>query len=81
MPLLSIGKPEVWWCKVLPSVGDPMDTNRFEWKSTFSIRERHREISLVLDEEVESLSDGVHRIHWKRMDSDRKVHSIGERAG
>ena len=33
------------------------------------------------DEGVESLSDGVHRIHWKRMDSDRKVHSIRERAG
>ena len=32
------------------------------------------------DEGVESRSDGVHRIHWKRIDSDGKVHfSIRER--
>ena len=34
----------------------------------------------MLDERVESRSDGVHRIHWKRIDSDGKVHfSIRER--
>ena len=34
----------------------------------------------MLDEGVESRSDGVHRIHWKRIDSDGKVHfSIRER--
>ena len=27
----------------------------------------------MLDEGLESRSDGVHRIHWKRIDSDRKV--------
>ena len=32
---LSIGKPEVQWCKVLPSVLDALDTNRFRWKSSF----------------------------------------------
>ena len=37
-------------------------------------------ISLMLDgfhschEGVESRSDGVHRIHWTRIDSDGKVH-------
>ena len=32
------------------------------------------------DEGVESRSDGVYRIHWKRIDSDGKVHfSIPER--
>ena len=37
-------------------------------------------IPLMLDEGVESRSDGVRRIHWKRIDSDRKVHfSIRER--
>ena len=49
-------------------------------KAHFSIRERLRKIPLMLDEEVESRSDGVHRIHWKRIDSDGKVHfSIRER--
>ena len=44
------------------------------------IRERLRKIPLMLDEWVESRSDGVHRIHWKRIDSDRKAHfSIRER--
>ena len=34
----------------------------------------------MLHEGVESRSDGVHRIHWKRIDSDGKVHlSIRER--
>ena len=34
----------------------------------------------MLDEGVESRSDGVHRIHWKRIDSDGKIHfSIRER--
>ena len=41
-------------------------------KAHFSIRERLRKIPLMLDEEVESRSDGVHRIHWKRIDSDGK---------
>ena len=37
-------------------------------------------IPLILDEGVESRSDGVHRIHWRRMDSDGKVHfSVRER--
>ena len=30
----------------------------------------------MLDEGVESRSDGVHRIHWKRIDSDGKVHFL-----
>ena len=76
IPLHSIGKPEVYWCKVLPSVLDALDTNRFRWKSSFSIRERLRKIPLMLDEGVESRSDGVHRIHWKRIDSDGKVHFL-----
>ena len=29
-----------------------------------------------MDEEVESHSDGVHRIHWTRIDSDGKVHFL-----
>ena len=34
----------------------------------------------MLDEWVESRSDGVHRIRWKRIDSDGKAHfSIRER--
>ena len=34
----------------------------------------------MLDERVESRSDGVHRIHWKRIDPDGKLHlSIRER--
>ena len=34
----------------------------------------------MLDEGVESRSDGVHRSHWTRIDSDGKVHfSIRER--
>ena len=58
------------------SPSDPLDTNRFRWKSSFSIRERLRKIPLMLDEGVESRSDGVHRIHWKRIDSDGKVHFL-----
>ena len=53
-----------------------MDTNRFEWKSSFSVREILRKISLILDEWVESRSDGVHRIHWERIDSDGKEHFL-----
>ena len=53
-----------------------MDTNRFQWKSSFSIRERLRKIPLMLDEGVESHSDEVHRIHWTRVDSDGKVHFL-----
>ena len=30
----------------------------------------------MLDEGVESRSDGVHRIHWTRIDSKRKVHFL-----
>ena len=45
------------------SPSDPLHTNRFRWKSSFSIRERLRKISLMLDEGVESRSDGVHRIN------------------
>ena len=41
-----------------------------------SIRERLRKISLMLDKWVESPFDGVHRIHWKRIDSDGKVHFL-----
>ena len=54
--------------QVLPSVLDLLDTNRFQWKSSFSIHDRLRQISLMSDEEVESRSDGVHRIHWTRID-------------
>ena len=42
----------------------------------FSIRERLRKISPMLDKGVESRSDGVHRIHWTRIDSDGKVHFL-----
>ena len=53
---------------------------RSDGKAHFSIRERLRKIPLMSDEGVESRSDGVHRIHWKRIDSDGKVHfSIRER--
>ena len=31
----------------------------------------------MLDEGVESRSDGDHRIHWTRIDSKRKVHHEG----
>ena len=30
----------------------------------------------MLDEGVESRSDGVHWIHWKQIDSDGKVHFL-----
>ena len=30
----------------------------------------------MLDKGVESRSDGVHRIHWKRIDSDGKVYFL-----
>ena len=30
----------------------------------------------MLDEGVESRSDGVHRIHWTRIDSDGKLHFL-----
>ena len=57
-------------------LSDPLETNRFRWKSSFSIGERLRKIPRMLDEGVESRSDGVHRIHWKRIDSDGKVHFL-----
>ena len=66
---------------VLVSVGCPLDTNRFEWKSSFSVRETLRKLSLMLDEWVESRSDGVHRIHWERIDSDGKEHFLFVRDG
>ena len=57
------------WSKLFRwSQSDPLDTNRFRWKISFSIPERLRMIPLMLDEGVESRSDGVHRIHWKRID-------------
>ena len=43
--------------QVLPSVLDLLDTNRFQWKSSFSIHDRLEQISLMLDEGVESRSD------------------------
>ena len=47
-----------------------MDTNTFHWKSLFSICERLRKISIhIVYEGVESRSDGVHWIHWTRIDS------------
>ena len=58
------------------SPSDPLDTNRFRWKSSFSIRKRLRMIPLMLDEGMESRFDGVHRIHWTRIDSDGKVHFL-----
>ena len=61
---------------VVYSSSTPLDTNRFRWKSIFSIRETLRKISLMLDEGVASRSDGVHRIHWTRIESDRKVHFL-----
>lgn len=39
---------------VLPRVGDPLDTNRFHWKWTFSICEGLRKIPIMLHEGVES---------------------------
>ena len=50
-----------------------------EWipmEHIFSIREKLRKISLMLNEGVESRSDGVHPIHWKRIDSDGKVNFL-----
>ena len=68
------------WKVVRWSPSDPLDTKKFQWKSSFSIRERLKKIPPMLDERVESSSDGVHRIHWTRIDSDGKVHlSIRER--
>ena len=32
--------------------------------------------SPMLDEGVESRFDGIHRIHWRRADSDGKVHDL-----
>ena len=58
------------------SPSDPLDTNRFPWKSSFSIRKRLRMIPLMLDEGAESRSDGVHWIHWTRIDYDGKVYFL-----
>ena len=44
------------------SPSDRLDTNRFQWKSSFSIREGLKKIPPMLDEGVESRSDGVHRV-------------------
>ena len=55
---------------------DPLETNRFRWKSPCSIFEILRTISPMSDEGVESRSDGIHRIHWRRSDSDGKVHDL-----
>ena len=41
-----------------------------------SIRERLRKIPPMSDEGVESRSDGVHRIHWKGIDSNGKDHFL-----
>ena len=35
-----------------------------------------RKIPLKLDDRAERRSDGVHRIHWTRIDSDGKVHFL-----
>ena len=43
--------------------GMPLDTNRFRWKSSFSIRERLRKIPIMLDDGVESRSHGVQLIY------------------
>ena len=48
--LLSIGKPEVSWCKVLPSVWMHWTRIDSDGKVHFSIRERLRKIPLMLDE-------------------------------
>ena len=32
----------------------------------------------MLDEGVESCSDGIHQIHWRRIDSDGEVHVLFE---
>ena len=41
-----------------------------------SMRERLRKIPPMSDEGVESRSDGVHRIHWKGIDSNGKDHFL-----
>ena len=63
--------------KVVPmeSIGS-IGYDRLRWKSTFSVRERLRKNPLLLDEGVESRSDGVHWIHWTRIDADGKVHFL-----
>ena len=66
IPLLSTGKPEVWWLKVLRNEGDPLDTNSFQWKITFSFRERLREIPFMLFGGVESRSNHMESIGSRR---------------
>ena len=56
---------------------DPLETNRFQLKVNFLfVTETYRKILLMLDEGVESRSDRVHRIHWKRIVSNGKVHFL-----
>ena len=54
------------------SIGDepiPMEKSMFYFEIL-------RTISPMSDEGVESRSDGIHRIHWRRSDSDGKVHDL-----
>ena len=55
---------------------DPSDTPSFRWKSACSSLDTLRKISPIMDMGVESLSDGVHRIHRRRTDIDGKVHVL-----
>ena len=59
------------WFKVLPSVLDPLDTNRFRWKNSFSIREGLRKISLMMDQGVKRRSDG--KAHFSIRERLRKI--------
>jgi len=67
------GQKSFRWSPLAPS-----KANRFHWKSIFSIRGRLRKIPthVALYEGVESHSDGVHWIHWKRIDSTGKVYFL-----
>ena len=55
---------------------DPSDTPSFRWKSACSSLETLRKISPIFDVGVENRSDGIHRIHRTRKDSDGKVHVL-----
>ena len=50
-------------------VGVPSDTNGFHRTCGVSVRKTLRKIVIKRSEEVESRSDGVHRIHRTRIDS------------
>ena len=69
-----------WW-KVVPMASIGSIGHEYIPKEKFIFySERLRQIPPMLDEGVESSSDGVHQIHWKRIDSKGKVHfSIPER--